>query len=199
MIGPIPVTAELGRHLTDLNPGLFRSAFEGQANAILVRRTILARHVLTLNPLGFRLRTARRLGLPLLRQLDWAHTIARHWLYETADAIRLDALKSSDDNELAGLAAKMDREEVYHRMHAEMWAQRLRDEDRFRGALEAQWPSALGVLHGDLRPRLVERVRDLGFELDAAEPIEREVSDEFEPLWGEMTSVRRSAPAGAQW
>jgi endonuclease/exonuclease/phosphatase family metal-dependent hydrolase len=85
MIGPIPVTAELGRHLTDLNPGLFRSAFEGQANAILVRRTILARHVLTLNPLGFRLRTARRLKLPLLRQLDWAKERRQ------AIAVRLEA------------------------------------------------------------------------------------------------------------
>jgi ring-1,2-phenylacetyl-CoA epoxidase subunit PaaC len=130
---------------------------------------------------------------------DWAGTIARHFLYETADAIRLDGLKSSDDAELAGLAAKMDREEVYHRMHAEMWAERLRDEDRFRDALEAQWPSALGVLDAELRPRLVERVRDLGVELDDAEPIERELSDEFEPFWEEMTSVRRSAPTGAQW
>jgi ring-1,2-phenylacetyl-CoA epoxidase subunit PaaC len=130
---------------------------------------------------------------------DWAGTIARHFLYETADAIRLDALKSSDDAELAGLAAKMDREEVYHRMHAEMWAERLRDEKRFREALEAQWPSALGVLDAELRPRLVERVRDLGVELDDAEPIERELSDEFEPFWEEMTSVRRSAPTGAQW
>ncbi len=91
---------------------------------------------------------------------DWAGTIARHFLYETADAIRLDALKSSDDGELAGLAAKMDREEVYHRMHAEMWAQRLRDEDRFRDALDAHWPSALGVLDEELRPRLVERVHE---------------------------------------
>ena len=71
MLGPLPSTAELGRRLTDLNPGLFRSAFEGQANAILVRRRILARHVLTLNPLGFRSRTARRLGLPILRELAW--------------------------------------------------------------------------------------------------------------------------------
>ena len=130
---------------------------------------------------------------------DWAGTIARHFLYETADAIRLDALKSSDDAELAGLAAKMDREEVYHRMHAEMWAERLRDEHRFREALEAQWPSALGVLDAELRPRLVERVRDLGFELDGAEPIERGLAHGFEPFWEEMTSVRRSAPAGAQW
>ena len=37
-----------------------------------------------------------------LRRLEWARTIARHWLYETADAIRLEALKASDDPELAG-------------------------------------------------------------------------------------------------
>jgi endonuclease/exonuclease/phosphatase family metal-dependent hydrolase len=71
MLGPIPSTAELGRRLTDLNPGLFRSAFEGQANAILVRRAILARHLLTLNPFRFRFRTARRLGLSLVRELAW--------------------------------------------------------------------------------------------------------------------------------
>lgn len=71
MLGPLPITAELGRHLTDLNPGLFRSAFEGQANAILVRRKIVARHVVTLNPFPFRFATARRLGLPLLRELAW--------------------------------------------------------------------------------------------------------------------------------
>ena len=73
-IGPLPSTPELGRRITDLNPGLFRSGFEGQANAILVspERKIYARHVVTLNPLAFRLRTARRLGLPLTSQLAWA-------------------------------------------------------------------------------------------------------------------------------
>jgi endonuclease/exonuclease/phosphatase family metal-dependent hydrolase len=71
MIGPVPVTAELGRRLTDLNPGLLRSGVEGQANAILVRRKIVARHVVTLNPFGFRFQTARRLGLALVRELAW--------------------------------------------------------------------------------------------------------------------------------
>ena len=72
-IGPLPSTVELGRWITDLNPGLLRSAFEGQANAILVSREwkILARHVLTLNPLPFRLREGRRLGLPVVSQLAW--------------------------------------------------------------------------------------------------------------------------------
>jgi len=73
MLGPLPSTVELGRAITDLNPGLLRSGFEGQANAILVApdRTILSRHVLTLNPLRFRLREARRLGLPLVELLAW--------------------------------------------------------------------------------------------------------------------------------
>ena len=64
--------------------------------------------------------------------MDWAHTIARRYLYEEADRVRIDALKAGDDTELAGLAAKIDREETYHRLHAEMWAGRLRGEPRFR-------------------------------------------------------------------
>jgi phenylacetate-CoA oxygenase PaaI subunit len=130
---------------------------------------------------------------------DWAATIARHFLYETADAIRLDDLKRSDDEELAGLAAKMDREEAYHRLHAEMWASRLRDEPRFRPALDSQWGLALGVLDDDQRPRLLEHVRELGFELAAEDPVERRVLDDFAEFWEEMTMVRRSAPVGAQW
>src|SRR4051795_9019160 len=47
---------------------------------------------------------------------DWARTIARHWLYEKADAIRIADLKASDDSSVAGLAEKIDREETYHRM-----------------------------------------------------------------------------------
>jgi endonuclease/exonuclease/phosphatase family metal-dependent hydrolase len=72
-IGPLPSTVSLGRAITDLNPGLLRSGFEGQANATLVapEHRILSRHVLTLNPLRFRLREARRLGLSLVELLAW--------------------------------------------------------------------------------------------------------------------------------
>ena len=48
-------------------------------------------------------------------------------LYEQADAERLERLKASDDAEVAGLAAKIDREEAYHRLHAEMWHERLQE------------------------------------------------------------------------
>ncbi len=125
---------------------------------------------------------------------DWAATIARHYLYETADRIRLEDLQASDDAEVAGLAAKMDREEVYHRMHAEMWAAQLREEGRFVAAVDALWPQALGLLEPARRGELAARVGR-----DEVEAVEREVTDEFDALWQEMTSVRRSAPAGAQW
>ena len=65
-----------------------------------------------------------------LRRMDWAATIARHVLYETADAIRIEALSSSDDPVVRGIAARIDREEVYHRMHAEMWLERLQASER---------------------------------------------------------------------
>jgi ring-1,2-phenylacetyl-CoA epoxidase subunit PaaC len=128
------------------------------------------------------------------RRLDWAHTIARHWLYECADEIRLAALKESGDAEVAGLAAKMDREEVYHRMHARMWADRLRGNERFEAAVDALWPFALGVLAPDQRAALAERVGR-----PPVEAVERDGgSDELRELWEEMTMVRRSVP-GAAW
>ena len=103
---------------------------------------------------------------------DWAATLARHYLYESADSERLAALKKSDDPEVAGLAEKIDREEAYHRMHAQMWFERLKDEPRFTAALE------------ELRPHL------------GAARTER--AAEFAQLWDEMTIVRRSVP-GATW
>jgi ring-1,2-phenylacetyl-CoA epoxidase subunit PaaC len=130
-----------------------------------------------------------------LRLLDWARTIARRWLYEAADEIRIAALKDDPDPRVAGLAAKIEREEAYHRMHAEMWHERLRDEPRFREAVAELWPYALGVLPAGQRGELAARV-DLA-EVDAVERGGH--TGELAELWEEMTSVRRSAPAGAQW
>ena len=107
-----------------------------------------------------------------LRLLDWAQTIARHYLYEEADAIRLERLKQSTDSEIAGLAAKIDREEAYHRMHAQMWHERLQDEPRYVSALN------------ELRPLLEQR---------------GEHTSELGELLEEMTMVRRSQPAGTKW
>jgi ring-1,2-phenylacetyl-CoA epoxidase subunit PaaC len=128
-----------------------------------------------------------------LHLLEWAPAIARRYLYEQADRVRIESLKDSDDPEVAGLAAKIDREEVYHRLHAELWHERLRDEPRYREALERLWPYALGVLPEDRRPLLAERTA-----LTEVEAVERGSHPELTELWDEMTSVRRSVP-GAEW
>jgi ring-1,2-phenylacetyl-CoA epoxidase subunit PaaC len=129
---------------------------------------------------------------------DWARTIARRVLYEAADEIRVAALREADSPELAGLAEKIDREEVYHRLHAEMWTQRLQASDeargRFEAALEELWPYALGLVEGDQRDRLCEAVGR-----EPVEAVERGTHvDDWPALWDEMTMVRRSAP-GAIW
>jgi ring-1,2-phenylacetyl-CoA epoxidase subunit PaaC len=140
-----------------------------------------------------------------LRRIEWARTIARRFLYETADAIRVEALKRSERPGVAGLAQKMEREEAYHRMHAEMWIDRLRESDdgrrRLGEAVAELWPYALGVLEGEQRDELVRRAAArLDFlEPPEAEPVERgEHTDDLAPLWDEMTNVRRSVP-GASW
>ena len=129
-----------------------------------------------------------------LQLLDWADTIARRWLYELADQVRIEHLMRSDDPAVAGLAAKIDREEAYHRMHAELWADRLAAEPRFREAVERLWRYALGVLPDELRKEYSNRV-GIG-EVPAVERGETTV--DLRELWEEMTSVRRSVP-GAQW
>jgi ring-1,2-phenylacetyl-CoA epoxidase subunit PaaC len=125
-----------------------------------------------------------------LHLLDWGRTIARRWLYEVADEIRITALM-----EELPLAAKINREEAYHRMHAEMWRERLADTPQFRAAVEELWPYALGVLPPEQRDALASRVGR-----DEVEAVERGANDAaFADLHAEMTMVRRSAPAGAQW
>ena len=72
--GPVPISTELGRRLTALAPGLLRSAFAGQGNAILLGAGLraVARDVLVLNPPDFRREQARPLGLDLVDRLAWA-------------------------------------------------------------------------------------------------------------------------------
>jgi ring-1,2-phenylacetyl-CoA epoxidase subunit PaaC len=56
---------------------------------------------------------------------DWAMTIARRYLYDTADGVRLEALVGGSWAPLADLVGKLVREERYHQMHATVWLDRL--------------------------------------------------------------------------
>jgi ring-1,2-phenylacetyl-CoA epoxidase subunit PaaC len=81
---------------------------------------------------------------------DWAFTVARRYLYETADSVRLEALSRSSYEPLAQLTTKMRREERYHLMHLDAWLRRLAGStgeahDRLSQALATLWPDALTV------------------------------------------------------
>ena len=56
---------------------------------------------------------------------EWAYTLARQYLYDTADAVRLDSLASSSWQELAEAVKVLQLEEKYHLDHARVWFDRL--------------------------------------------------------------------------
>ncbi len=81
---------------------------------------------------------------------DWAFTIARQFLYDTADMLRLEVLRSSTYLPLAQDVVKIQREEIYHQMHVHTWLERLAKStpearQRLEKALESLWPDALGM------------------------------------------------------
>ncbi len=82
---------------------------------------------------------------------DWARTMARRWLYDTANAVRLEALADSSDRPLAELVGKVRREESYHLAHDEAWIERLaghpgEPRQRLIEALELVGPDAPSAL-----------------------------------------------------
>ena len=78
---------------------------------------------------------------------DWGFSIIRMFLYDHADAVRLDALAGGSLAPLADLARTLRREERYHMIYGEQWLRRLAqaaDEShrRVQAALDAVWPEA---------------------------------------------------------
>jgi ring-1,2-phenylacetyl-CoA epoxidase subunit PaaC len=159
---------------------------------------------------------------------DWAFSVARRYLYETADAVRLAALSRSSHEPLAALAGKMRREETYHLLHADAWLRRLAQgapegRDRLRIALECLWPDAqeifaplaseeilvrhgllpepMRALHATWQARAREAIQPLCGELPPAGPTldgRARRTDDFRWLHGEFTAVAR-AEEGATW
>jgi ring-1,2-phenylacetyl-CoA epoxidase subunit PaaC len=81
---------------------------------------------------------------------DWGYTIARHYLYDTVDEVRLEALAESAWNELAELVRVMQLEEKYHLDHARTWFKRLVEgpmeaRQRFADGLSAAMGEALAL------------------------------------------------------
>jgi ring-1,2-phenylacetyl-CoA epoxidase subunit PaaC len=119
---------------------------------------------------------------------DWGYTLARQFLYDTADDLRTGALASSSWKELAEIAAVIRMEETYHLEHGRMWFRRLAGgpvaaREHLAAGLEAAIAEALAVFEplpgedalvaGGVLPRsnedlLSEWVASLGEELERA-------------------------------
>jgi len=162
------------------------------------------------------------------RRGDWAFSVARRYLYETADAVRLGALAHSAHEPLALLTGKMRREETYHLLHAEAWLRRLADApdaapERLADAIRALWtdaqdvfaplageevlarsgmlPTPMRALHADWQARVRPTLERIAGSLPAAAPSldgRERRSDDFAWLHSEFTSVAR-AEERATW
>lgn len=81
---------------------------------------------------------------------DFAYTIARQWLYDRADEVRVRGLASSSFKPLRDLAGVLVLEERYHLEHTEAWFARLANgpvdgRHRFGSALASVFPEALAI------------------------------------------------------
>lgn len=79
---------------------------------------------------------------------DFVYTLARHWAYDHADAVRTNALTDSTHADVAGISVKLQHEERYHLLHADRFFTRLaehapRGREELREALRAVLPEAL--------------------------------------------------------
>ena len=81
---------------------------------------------------------------------DFAFSLVRQFLYDLAEAVRLDRLADSAYPPLAQAAAKIRQEEKYHLMHGRTWVQKLaRGSDEahahLQAALDLAYPATAGL------------------------------------------------------
>jgi len=155
---------------------------------------------------------------------DFAFTLARHWLYDHADDVRLRALQESSFKELREAVAIMLLEERYHLEHADAWFRRLADgpvdaRHRFADALanamgmaeaifepldnedELVSEKALPVTSAEMRDawraRIGGMLDQVGFDQVLAAHAEPATGEMVPTSTGEMESESVSAPSKA--
>lgn len=79
---------------------------------------------------------------------DWAFTIARQYLFDAAELVRLAETVNSAHKPTAEISTKIRPEEMYHYRHTSNWVKRLglgteESHRRMQAALDALWPYAL--------------------------------------------------------
>ncbi len=136
------------------------------------------------------LRTEREYTNLLITELpngDFAQTMVRQSLFDAYQLSLWEALSSSGDQTLAGIAAKALKEARYHFRHSSMWVIRLGDgtdesHRRTQTALDKVWRYVPEMFEGD------DLDRQMAAEGLGADP------SAFEPAWNErVTTVIESS------
>ena len=83
-------------------------------------------------------------------EFDWAVALARQFLFDHYDMVRLPRLQASSYQPLADLAGKMIQEVRFHIEHFDGWVTRLgqgtsESRDRIQQALDGLWSHAMGL------------------------------------------------------
>lgn len=81
---------------------------------------------------------------------EWNESLVRHWLYDHAELLRWNNVIGSSVDGLGLLAARAEREESFHREHADMYLSRIADGDdrgrqKIEQAIAALLPIAVGL------------------------------------------------------
>ncbi len=85
---------------------------------------------------------------------DWAATMLRQYLFDAYELVLLTRLAESRHEGVAGAAAKMRQEELYHARHSSAWVKRLglgtaESRRRTQDALDTLWPCAAQLFAPD--------------------------------------------------
>ncbi len=86
--------------------------------------------------------------------VDFAHIMARQFLFDAYQLGLWEALATSGDETLAGIAAKAEKEAAYHLRHSRAWMIRLGDgtaesHDRAQAAIDTLWRFVDELFGGD--------------------------------------------------
>jgi ring-1,2-phenylacetyl-CoA epoxidase subunit PaaC len=78
---------------------------------------------------------------------DWAFSMLRQYLYDSAEMLRLEHLSGSSYAPVCEAAAPIKKEEIYHLRHTQAWVRRLglgteESRRRIQEALNTLWPFA---------------------------------------------------------
>ncbi len=118
----------------------------GQARSLYAHAAILEGKGRSEDDLAFLRDPEEYLNLQLVERpnADFAVTVARQLAYSTFAELLWGALKSSTDSEIAGIAAKAEKECDYHVRHSAEWVIRLGDgtaesHARMQGAIDDVW------------------------------------------------------------